>query len=149
MEAARLQRLEARVSGQKYKAYAPLIAAFGRLLTPGQKSDDGELLEAITTFQTWAVIYASDGALRAFGQLMQGSFANAPTPITMHLYGAFVIEARRDMGDETSSISIADVFAPRLKDLYSAKDMAQIAKPIDELCAAQNWVPPWEQCQIR
>lgn len=142
-EIARLQRLEARVSVQKYDIYAPVIETFGKVLTPGSKPADADAT-SIGKFQTWAGIYASDGALMAFGRFMQGTFADAPARVILRLYAEFVLEARKDMGDDVTQVRPADIIAPRLKDLYTDREMlAVFTQPFDELCRAEGWVAPW------
>ena len=147
-ESARLQRLEARVSGQKYEMYFPLIDVLGRLLTPGVKPSNEELLAAMTGFQTWAGIYASDGALRAFGRMMQGSFWDPPPLVMLRLAAEFMLEARKDMGDESTTATVEDILAPRVKDLYSSDQMAALLLPFDDLCERMAWVPPWSLAEI-
>ncbi|MBO0611108.1 hypothetical protein [Myceligenerans salitolerans] len=143
-ESARLQRLEARVSVQKYDVYSSIIVTLGKALAPGNKPEDLDI-NAIGKFQTWAVIYASDGALGAFGRFMQGTFANAPARVLLRLYSEFVIEARKDMGDETTQATPVDILAPRLKDLYTNKEMTAIfTLPFEELCLKENWSAPWD-----
>lgn len=142
-ESVRLQRLDARVSAQKYEVYSPLITLLGSILTPGVEPSNDDLLAAMTKFQTWAGVYASDEALRAFGRMMQGTFKSAPARIMLRLYADFVIEARKDMGDESTKATIADVLAPRIKDLYTDDDMAGLLMPFDELCRREGWAPPW------
>lgn len=143
IESSRPERLESRVSSQKYEVYSPLITVLGDALTPGAQPDVSSLMPAIAKFQVWASVYASDGALLAFGRLMQATFHDVPAKIMIRLYAEFVIEARKDMGDEATRLTVTDVLVPRIKDFYTGAELAGITLPFDELCRREDWSPPW------
>lgn len=147
-ESARLERLEGRVSAQKYEVYSPLITVLGNALSPGTVTDNSELMSAMTKFQTWATVYASDAALTAFGRMMQATFHDAPSRVLIRLYADFVLEARKDMGDESSKVTVLEVLAPRIRDLYTDEEMKSLRLPFREVCRQNDWTPPWDSTSV-
>lgn len=79
-------------------------------------------MRVMNEFWREALAYASDDCQRAFGRMMQGAYGDAPGPVIMRLYAEFVVAARRDLGDESSLLTPTEVFAPKLTDLFTAKD---------------------------
>lgn len=142
-EVARLQRLEARVSAQKYEIYAPVLDTFGAILSRNS-SKDGIDFAVFEKFQTWATIYASDAALRSFARYQQAVFDDAPSHIMLRLYSEFLLEARRELGDEATLATPSDMVVVKLKDLFTRDDMLAIfTLPFNELCENYDWAPPW------
>ncbi|MDE9365053.1 hypothetical protein PZ938_05485 [Luteipulveratus sp. YIM 133132] len=152
-EIERLRRLEARVGEAKVKAYLPLIEVLGKLLDSGNESRtvaqqakfNDDLQTQIKKFWNMGLIYSSDEVQRAFGRMMQASYASAPVVITMRVVSEFMLAVRRDLGDETSGATLVDVWAPRLSDLFDQSSPIAGFESLDfsELAERQGWTPPW------
>lgn len=148
LEAQRLRELESRISERKYETYKPMIDLFGDMLNRDRAReilDTQEIPSRLHEFATWASIYASDEAVRAFRDLMQASYANVPGPIFLRLYCEFVLAARRDIGRSDTQITPEDILGMRLTDFYSPGGLFQaMEEPFDELCRKTGWTPPWK-----
>ncbi|MET8041215.1 hypothetical protein ABZU25_10120 [Micromonospora sp. NPDC005215] len=146
-EAQRLRDLESRISDRKYETYKPMIALFGDILN---KEKAAEVLSGqnvptrLHEFATWASIYASDDAVRAFRDLMQASYTDAPAPVILRLYCEFVLSARRDIGHSDTTTTAEEVLAMRVNDLYEDDGLRWVVRePFQEVCRRANWSPPW------
>lgn len=153
-EVERLRRLDSRVQEARVKAYSPMLKALSDLLSKTgdektiaqAKKDSEHLLRVMNEFWREALVYASDDCQRAFGRMMQGAYGDAPGPVIMRLYAEFVIAARRDLGDESSLLTPTEVFAPKLTDLFTAKDSDVFGfdrGTFSALAARHRWPVPW------
>ncbi|GAA3730238.1 hypothetical protein HDA32_006000 [Spinactinospora alkalitolerans] len=145
LEAGRVRDLESRISEKKYDTYKPAIDVFGRMLDKDGREnlDLKEVNKKILDFRTWITIYGSDGAVRSFNNFMQASFNSAPPTILLRLFSDFVLEARRDIGNPDTDLTVNDVLASRIKDLYSGSDLGNIQDSIEDLSESYGWTPPW------
>jgi hypothetical protein len=106
------------------------------------------MLEGLSDFGAWVGIVGSDDAVRAFHNMMQGAFHNAPAQVTLRLYAEFLLAARRDMGDNLSTLTGAELLGIRVNDLYDTPENLDMARmSFDELCAKHGWNPPW--CEVQ
>ncbi|WP_436525599.1 hypothetical protein [Actinoplanes sp. HUAS TT8] len=147
IEAQRLRDLESRISDRKYETYKPMVALLGDMLNKDKSTDllaSGEIPSKLHDFTTWASIYSSDEAVRAFRNLMQSTYVDAPKEIVLRLYCDFVLEARRDIGRPDTSTSSEELLAMRLTDIYASDGLKWIvSEPFDEVCKRAGWSPPW------
>ncbi|WP_431926899.1 hypothetical protein [Micromonospora wenchangensis] len=147
LEAQRLRDLESRISDRKYETYKPMIVLFGDVLNKEKRAQvmgQQDLVNGLHEFATWASIYASDEALRAYRNMMQASFADAPGPIILRLYCDFVLAARRDIGHSNTTTTVEEVLALRVKDLYETDGLRWIVREsFEEVCKRVGWSPPW------
>ena len=144
-EAERLRRLEDRVSTRKAKVYEPIIETLD-LLVSGRPPDDSDT--RVNEFRRWVAIYGSDEANRAFWRFMQSTYVSAPAPILTRMYVEFVLEARRDLGDDQTKLTPVDYFASKITDLFTDDDPTYyeaVTADLDVLFAQHNWIPPWER----
>ena len=145
-ETERLRLLEQRVAQRKFDVYQPMVDFLGRALTPGQATiPESEYVEKLGDFSRWVAIVGSDEAVRAFRNLMQGTYNSAPAAITLRLFADFQIAARRDMGDRNTSVTSLDVLGMRINDLYKDDlELAQtISMPFEDACEREQWTIPW------
>jgi hypothetical protein len=141
----RLVELERRLAGPKADTYQPIIDLFGRMLSPGgaeNLSSDPRTLEVLGEFLTWVQIYGSDEVVRASRDFMQAAYAEAPAEAVMRLYADFVLTIRRDVGHRETELTVNDLLALRIKDLYDGM-AGPMMLPQDELFASLHWDPPW------
>lgn len=153
-EMERLRRLEDRTREAKVAAYTPLLQATGKMFEGGSVSkrpaDEVKqqrlLLDAMNNFWVKGLMYASDPAQRAFGRMMQAAFADAPSAITLRLYSEFILAARRDLGDDRTTTTASEVWAPKLNDLYSSASVLDgfDTMRFDDLARKSEWEPPWK-----
>jgi len=146
-ETERLRLLEQRVAQRKFEVYKPMIDFLGRMLSPGEAARiaEEEYVEKIGDFSRWVAIVGSDDAVRAFRNLMQGTYNSAPAAIVLRLFADFQIAARRDMGDPDTNITSLDILGMRINDLYQGDlQLAQtISLPFELACEREQWDIPW------
>lgn len=152
-EQERLRRLEERVRDSKSKVYAPMLDAIGSLLLagtdetkgPGQAAKDHRRLQdATNNFWRDSLIYSSDRSQRAFARFMQGTYHDAPPPLLLRLYAEWIIGARTDLADERTSLSPAEVWAPKLTDVFSNDQHHALRNaPFTEVTKEFDWQPSW------
>lgn len=128
--------------------YQPVINFLGGMLDPevAASMSPEEVKTKLGDFARWVVIVGSDDSVRAFRNLMQGTFNSAPPVLLLRLFADFQLAARRDMGDPETEITPVDVLGMRINDLYSdGGDLYTVLSlPFDEACAAVGWLIPWE-----
>lgn len=151
-EIERLRRLEDRVRDAKVKAYMPLIKVIGQLMQGGPSRNaseqarlDQNLRDAINNFWMEGIVYSSDRMQRAMGRLMQGTFTDAPPAVVLRLASELLLAARLDLGDDRSEISLTEIWAPKIKDLFSGEhSMTGFDQvPFSELARREGWQAPW------
>lgn len=145
-EAARSRDLEGRLSDRKFGVYEPIIEALSAMLVKRATGPPPPPIapEVWANFGTWMGIFGSDDALRAWRNLQQASFLDAPPVVLMRLFADFMIEARRDMGDDATSVTRSDLLGMRLKDLYSdANTRAALEEPWEVVQQRTGWAAPW------
>lgn len=148
VEAQRIRNLEERLADRKFDVYAPMIKsyqeAFDRKGDFDQKTQD-KFVRQISDFNAWIIIYGSDEAVRAFANLQQAAFHDAPGPVNLRLYADFVLAARRDMGDMGTALTPLDVMGGRVNDLYTGdpKYRRAFTVPFNEVCQGAAWQAPW------
>ena len=148
-ETARLQLLEQRLAQRKSEVYQEQIDLLGHMLAPvGQRADldDAETMQKFQKFSAWIGIVGSDAAVRAWSNLMQSTFHDAPPVVLLRLYAEFQLAARRDLGDPDTALTPMELMAVRIKDLYDDPTYhAAMAAPFAEVCASVDWPVPWER----
>jgi len=148
-EAARLQLLEQRLAQRKNEVYEEQIDLLGRMLAPvGRRTDldDAETMQKFQRFSAWIGIVGSDEAVRAWSNLMQGTFHDAPSVVLLRLYAEFQLAARRDLGDPDTALTPTELMAVRINDLYDDPIYhAAMAAPFVDVCASVDWPIPWAQ----
>lgn len=147
-EAERLRLLEQRLALRKHEVYQPIINFLGGMLDPelAASMSQEEVKTKLGDFARWVVIVGSDDSVRAFRNLMQGTFHAAPPALLLRLFADFQLAARRDMGDAETEITPVDVLGMRINDLYAAGGVlfTALSLPFGEACAAFGWSIPWE-----
>jgi type II secretory pathway pseudopilin PulG len=148
-ETARLQLLEQRLAQRKNEVYQEQIDLLGQMLAPvGQRADldEAETMQKFQKFSAWIGIVGSDEAVRAWANLMQSTFHEAPPVVLLRLYAEFQLAARRDLGDPDTALTPIELMAVRIKDLYDDPTYhAAMAAPFADVCASVDWPIPWEQ----
>lgn len=161
-EIERLRLLERRVSERKTDAYAKFVPAFARLFAPDAKNATAPqkakttqaLLDASNNFWHESLVYSSDDVQRAFARAMQGAFHDAPPVVTMRLFGELVIAIRLDMWGGSSELTVTDVWAPKIRDLFSYNWSDNVpfheaaTMPFDQLCGIVGWQRPWQNSPL-
>ncbi|MFI7022222.1 hypothetical protein ACIBMZ_05810 [Micromonospora sp. NPDC049900] len=148
-EAQRVRDLESRIADRKYETYRPMIILIGDMLDSRKVAELGDTIpDRLREFATWASIYASDEAFRAFRNLMQASFAGSPAPILLRLYAEFVLTARRDIGRSDTTTTAEDVLGVRITDIYASDGLLwAVREPFEEVCRRVDWTPPWSMSE--
>lgn len=148
-ETARLQLLEQRLAQRKNEVYQAQIDLLGHMLAPvGQRADldDADTMEKFQQFSAWIGIVGSDEAVRAWSNLMQSTFHDAPPVVLLRLYAEFQLAARRDLGDPDTALTPIELMAVRIRDLYDDPTYhGAMADPFADVCASVGWPIPWEQ----
>jgi hypothetical protein len=151
-DADHLQRLEQRLADHKREVYQPMIEFMGKMLDGANTPPEKVFKQKLTEFSRWVVVVGSDEAVRAFRNMMQASFNDAPTPLYLRLYADFQLAARRDMGDPNTTLTPIDVMGMRINDLYSNHDDTAVfdvlTKPFAEVCSDHSWPIPWERTPL-
>jgi len=151
-ETARLQFLEQRLSQRKNDVYQEQINLLGRMLGPEEQRvglDDADTMQKFQAFSAWIGIVGSDEAVRAWSNLMQSTFHNAPPVVMLRLYADFQLAARRDLGDPDTSLTPTELMAIRITDLYDDPGyFTAMSLPFTEVCATNNWAIPWERVPV-
>lgn len=146
-EGARLQFLEQRLSERKNEVYQEQIDLLGRMLGPEEQRvglDDTDTSQKFQAFSAWIGIVGSDEAVRAWSNLMQSTFHDAPPVVMLRLYADFQLAARRDLGDPDTTLTAVELMAVRIKDLYDdATFFTAMSLPLPEVCALNDWEIPW------
>lgn len=151
-EMERLRRLDQRVREAKVETYLPLIKLMGKMFdgpldakSPAERARlDQSLRDAMANSWSLGLIYSSDRVQRAFGRMMQGTFAAAPISIVLRLFSEFILAARRDLGDDRSQTTATEIWAPKLNDLFGESPIAGFdTLSFAELAARESWSPPW------
>lgn len=148
IQAQRVRDLETRLAEKKYGVYQPMIDLLSNMLDPDVaktlKVDD--LRADFRNFDAWIAIYGSDDAVRAWHNLRQGAFKNAPRFVLLRLYADFVIAARRDMGHPDTEVSSTELLGIRTSDLYD-KDTGELTTILgldwSDMERHTGWKPPW------
>jgi hypothetical protein len=144
-EAEQSRVMEARVSAHRYEVYEPMIATLAGMLR-GKAPSKAQFEKITDNFNSWVLVYGSDQAITAWGRLMQATYESAPALILVRLYAEFFVAARRDLGDEKTTVDNVAVLAPRITDLY--KNQAYyyaITADEEELFHRLSWQPPWRR----
>jgi hypothetical protein len=147
----RIVELEKRLATSRLEIYKPLIDAMAAFLVPGKVSDQEKarrqtaFMEATKTFATWIQVYGSDESVRVYHRLMQASYADAPPNIIFRLYGQLILAARRDLGDASTRVDLADLLGIRIKDFYDGDMAADLRLSDDEFYRKHEWIPPWKK----
>lgn len=148
VSAQRLRDLEQRISERKYDMYKPIVDLYATIFS----KDDAEKARALkqipkelSKFTTWIGIYGSDEAIRAFHNVMQGSYSSVQPKIAIRLYAEFLIAIRRDIGYRDTLVTGRDLLGLKLNDLYQNGENYSwlLTAPFDEVCAKLGWSPPW------
>lgn len=155
-EVERLRLLEARVAQRKYEVYEPIIELLRNMMDsqrtvgPAQQVSEAKMVESLSRFGSWVSVLGSDDAVRSFGHFMQGSYNDAPPAVLMRLYGDFMLAARRDMGDPSTTIKSHELFAIKIKNLYGSDEMlSAMTRPFEEVTSAAGWSIPWASAARR
>lgn len=147
VSAQRLRDLEQRISERKFDMYKPVIEMYATIFSKDETEKARALKQVpkeLPKFTTWIGVYGSDEAIRAFHNVMQGSFSSAPPKIAIRLYAEFLIATRRDIGYRDTLVTARDLLGLRINDLYQSDDYSWLlTAPFDEVCARFEWSPPW------
>jgi hypothetical protein len=149
-EAQRLRDLEARIAQKKHDTYQPMIDFLSQALDPANQkalaAKGSKLREQFTKFDAWIAIYGSDEAVRAWHNLRQGTYLDAPSSVLLRLYADFVMAARHDMGYPDSIVTTVELLGIRISDIYTTDTAGvQDALTLDWPGIQQRfeWQAPW------
>ncbi|EID56023.1 hypothetical protein [Saccharomonospora xinjiangensis] len=134
-DAARERNIE-----DKRAMYGPVVDLLDRMFT----TDDlptAEEQEHKRRFDRWVNVYGSDGVVAAYGRLMQALPHNPPADLQFRLYGDFLLEVRKDLGDPASRIGVLHILGPRLNGVGDPRTLTD--PDLDAVCGRLGWTPPW------
>lgn len=160
LELERLKLVEARVSAVKTEIYRPMVEALNDLFSGDEETTTAEpkkqssaqrrptrkptITEITRQFAGWLTIIGSDDSVRAFHNLMQAAFHDAPGEIYLRLYADFLLAARRDMGDPATTIEPIDVLGVRITDIYDDPELRVVGTgTLQEVADRNDWRIPW------
>jgi hypothetical protein len=147
----RVAELEKRLATSRSEIYRPLIEAMASIMVPGvptpQKKQKREAAfkEATKNFTTWVQVYGSDESVRVYHRVMHASYADAPPNVIFRLYGQLILAARRDLGDSSTKIDLADLLGIRINDFYTGDMAADLRLSDDAFYRKYDWTPPWKR----
>lgn len=141
-DAQRARDLETRISDRKYDVYKPMINYLRVLTQKGATTEQVDAAEKFTDFSTWIGIYGSDGAVKAFHNLMQAAYQNPPPAILLRLYGDFMVEARKDMGYPDTTVQYEHLLGMKINNIYESSNLTDLS--FETICHRLNWQPPWQ-----
>lgn len=140
----RVQRADAaheRILDDKRSMYGPLVDMLDRMFT-GEDLPTDEEREHKLRFDRWINVYGSDGAVAAYGRLMQALPHNPPADLQFRLYGDFLLEVRKDIGDPAGKVGVLQILGPRLTGVSDPRTLTD--PDLDAVCRRLGWTPPWK-----
>lgn len=98
---------------------------------------------------TWAQVYAADDVVIAADHWMKAATAAAGDPrhpasgtTSMYYIGRFLLALRKDLGQADTELTIRDLLALRITDIYESPISEHLRMLEDEFLEAVSWTPP-------
>ncbi|WP_454853307.1 hypothetical protein [Promicromonospora soli] len=127
-----------RVAEQKSMMYDSIIDMFEYMFDTGEPPT-AEHLKHKKKFDAWVPVYGSDGVVEAYTRYILWITNGAPGDLQFRLYGDFLLEIRKDVGDPNSRVSIRQALQGRLGNLA---EPANLTDPLEVVCRRLGWQPP-------
>lgn len=144
-QAERVLELEKRLAASKAEMYEPMVELFRTLFDSVKTSrhlDPKKMTDTFSKFGNWIQIYGSDEAVGEFRKLMQSAYHRAPPEVLMRMYAQFVLAIRKDLGDPRTQVSLSDLLAIRINDVYTTFG-GDLDVEEGAFLKARGWTPPW------
>lgn len=150
LERARLRALEERVGDSREELYVSFIEMLRHVLLQGKLGGSDEevapedMVHTFSRFTTWLQVYGSDDAVRTMHKFQQAAYSEAPPEVMIRYYAEMMLAARRDLGDERTTVDLVDLMGLSLTDLYPEyQEVFGLSE--EDLLTRSAWDPPWRQ----
>lgn len=118
-------------------------------LKGGPPVSDREMQRTVSDFMTWAQVFGADDVVKAADHFMKASTAaggETPHPaagtISMYYVGQFLLALRKDLGQADTELTVRDLLALRITDIYESSMSEHLTKPEDAFLEAVGWTHP-------
>lgn len=145
-QAIRVAELEKRLASQKAEVYKPMIELLQSMwdsVKTNRKNDETKMLKTLSTFTSWAQVYASDEVVIAFHKMMQAAYSEPPADVMMRFIAQLSLALRRDLGAADTGVDLVDLLGMRISDIYGGDMQAKFELDEEAFLANVAWNPPW------